>query len=408
MIKKLKIKFSILSAISILALLLVIVAGMNIINYNSVVKEADDVLSLLSKNKGAFPDFKGGKGEKLPPNMSPELPYESRYFSVLLNASGNVIQSETSRIASIDIGKAIEYAKEAANVSDTRGFIGNFRFVRYSEGNNFRITFLDCGRKLDSFNSFLFASISMAFIGFLIVVFVIVFFSGKIIRPIAESYEKQKRFITDAGHEIKTPLTIINANVDILEMELGQNECLEDIQQQTKRLTELTNNLVYLARMEEAENNMPMIEFPISEVVHDTAAPFKILAYTQNKEFEFNIQPMLSIKGNDKAIEQLVSILMDNALKYCPGGGRICLDLIKQNKSVNLTVFNTSATEISNDRLGFVFDRFYRTDLSRNSETGGYGIGLSIAKAIVAAHGGKIQASTKDGQSFQITASFPY
>ena len=159
--------------------------------------------------------------------------------------------------------------------------------------------------------------------------------------------------------------------------------------------------------MEEPGNTMQKIDFPLSEVVAEAAHPFRTLAIQQGKEFVCHIPPMLSLNGNDKAIQQLVAILLDNALKYSPYGGTIALNLIKQNKVVHLSVFNTAATEIKRESLGRVFDRFYRTDASRSSETGGHGIGLSIAKAVVTAHGGKIQAGTQDGRSFQITVVLP-
>ena len=167
----------------------------------------------------------------------------------------------------------------------------------------------------------------MALSGYLISFFIILFFSGKIVRPVAESHEKQKRFITDAGHEIKTPLTIIKADVDILEMELGENEWLSDIQKQANRLTSLTNDLVYLSRMEETNNSIQMIEFPLSDVVSETASSFQALAQTQGKLFQCNIQPMISFTGNEKALQQLTNILLDNALKYSPTGGTVSITL---------------------------------------------------------------------------------
>ncbi|MCH5198535.1 MAG: HAMP domain-containing histidine kinase [Oscillospiraceae bacterium] len=407
MIKKLRIKFIVLTSVSLFALLTIIVAGMNILNYNSVVSEADRVLSLLSQNNGSFPDFGGHRGDRLPPNMSPEIPYESRFFSVVINISGDIIRTETNQIISVDRENAIEYARLSLQKRNNIGFVGDFRFVRSIEGDAIRITFLDCGRRLNAYRNFLMISIIMAFAGFIIVLLVIAFFSGKFIRPIAESYEKQKRFITDAGHEIKTPLTIINANVDILEMDIGENECLDDIAQQAKRLTALTNDLVYLARMEEAENSLQMIEFPVSEVVYETAIPFKALAAASGKQFSCSVQPMLSVRGNNKAIEQMVSILMDNALKYSPEGGEVSLSFFRQNRNLILSVFNTTASPVKPEDLQYVFDRFYRLDSSRNSETGGHGIGLSVAKAIAAAHGGKIAAGTNDGLSFEITVTLP-
>ena len=407
MIRKLKIKFVVLSMTALSVLLAIVITGMNLVNYSAVVTEADTILSILSQNKGSFPEFDKGKVEHLPHDLSPETPFESRYFSVLVNSALEVVSTETSMIATVDNDSAAAYARTVVSKKRAQGFVDEFRYIIDREAGGYRIIFLDCGRKLDAFYTFLTASISMALAGLVVVFFVIFILSGKIIQPMAESYEKQKRFITDAGHEIKTPLTIINANIDILEMELGENESLSDIAQQTKRLRSLTNDLVMLARMEESENDMQKIEFPISEVVAEAAQPFRNLAIQQGKEFVCNIQPMLTLKGNGKAIEQLVNILMDNALKYSPAGGTISMNMAKQSRAVHLTVWNTTESEITQEQLTHVFERFYRTDASRNSETGGHGIGLSVAQAIVAAHGGKISVSTQDGHSFQICAAFP-
>ena len=408
MIKKLQKKFILLSMTAFLLVLVVIITGINIVNWNAVVQEADELLSVLSENKGAFPMGPGGMGHRLPPGMSPEIPYESRYFSVTLDSkTGSVIQAETSRIVSVDTAQAVEYAKRVLSGRNPSGFTDRFRYMVRTENSFLRITFLDCGRKLDSFRNFLLASMGISLIGYLVVFALIAFFSNRIIRPISESYEKQKRFITDAGHEIKTPLTIINADADVLAMELGENEWLEDIQKQAKRLTALTSDLVTLSRMEEAENTMPMIEFPFSDVVAETASSFQALAQTQGKSFQCRIQPMLTLRGNEKAIGQLVTILLDNALKYSPANGKVSLSVEKQNRTLHLTVYNTTANEIVKESLPLLFDRFYRTDPSRNSQTGGYGIGLSVAKAIVTAHNGKIQVSTENGYSLQITAMFP-
>ncbi|MDD6212392.1 MAG: HAMP domain-containing sensor histidine kinase [Clostridiales bacterium] len=340
--------------------------------------------------------------------MSQETPYETRYFSVLLNNSGEVVQTETSRIAAVDRATAIEYAQQAFQNKDSGGFIAGLRYMKYEEGNNFRITFLNCGKELQSFRSFLWISVGMSLCGLFIIFWVIFFCAGKIIRPAAESYEKQKRFITDAGHEIKTPITIINANIDLLEMELGENECLSDIHQQADRLTALTNDLVYLARMEEPENKVEMVEMPISDVISEAIVPFKAVAQGQGKEIRCSIEPLLSMKGNQKSMEQLISILMDNALKYSPSGEAVNVFFARQGKYLRLNVQNKTSDLVSTEDIPHLFERFYRTDQSRNSETGGYGIGLSVAKAIVTAHGGKIHAWTDNGSSFHITVSIPF
>lgn len=188
-------------------------------------------------------------------------------------------------------------------------------------------------------------------------------------------------------------------------MDIGQNEWLSDIQEQTKRLEQLTNSLIQLARMEE-QPRMEKIEFPISDLVEETAETFQALAKTHNKNLTTHIQPMLSMTGDEKAIRQLVTILMDNAVKYSDEGGTISLTLEKQKNLIKLSVLNT-AKLIPRESLTHLFDRFYRPDQSRNSNIGGYGLGLSIAAAIVASHKGKISAVTGDEKSLLIMVTFP-
>lgn len=408
MIKKLKIKIIALSMASLFLLLSLIVTGLNLLNYNALIKDADMILSLLSQNKGMFPDFDPNKKQPMPFEFSPELPHESRYFSVLLDKDGSVILTDTGKIAAIDTEAAVQYAQEVIADNKEHGFKDKYRYNIAVENTGTRITFLDCGRKIDDFYNYLFTSILMALSGFAIVFVIFVFISGKIIKPIAESYEKQKQFITDAGHEIKTPLTIISANVDVLEMDIGKNECLEDISKQSKKLKELTDNLIMLTRMEETQESIQKVAIPLSEIIEDTVNDFKSLAFSQSKELDINIQPMLSINGNSQSIEQLTSILLDNALKYSPINSVVKVELVKQNKNIVFSVTNEAVNGIDSDSISKIFDRFYRTDVSRNSETGGHGIGLSVAKAIVKAHNGKIFARALKDSSFCITTTFPF
>ena len=407
MIQKLRRKFIILALAALFVLLAVIVAGMNILNYRSVVKEADTTLTILSENGGTFPVVSEERPLWLPKDMSQEILYESRFFSALLARDGEVVYADMSKIYMVDQETAGKYIRAALGEDGEVGFVEDFRYMMVQEEQYTRITFLDCGRKLDLFHDFVFQSILISLIGYVLTAVIICILAGRFVRPVAESYERQKRFITDAGHEIKTPLTIISANVDLLEMDTGANPSLSDIRQQTGRLRDLTNDLVYLSRMEETAGKLPMVDFPLSEVVSDTAESFVTLATSQEKELICRIEPLLSLRGNDKAIARLVSILLDNAIKYSPKGSQIELNLQKQGRRVLLWVGNRSNTPITAENLRHVFDRFYRTDASRNSETGGHGIGLSMAQAIVNEHGGKIGASSPDGESFVVTASFP-
>lgn len=404
MIRKLKLRFIVLSMAALFILLFIIITGMNGVNYNTVAARADETLLLISQNRGTFPKFDGKEG---PRHLSPEAPYESRYFSVLLNENGETVQTDTSRIKAVDTKAAIEYAGRAFREGKKGGFIDSYRFLCSEEGELIRITFLDCGREIQSFYSFLFISIAMAAAGYILFFFVILFFSGKILGPVQESIEKQKRFVTDAGHEIKTPLSVIQADLDVMEMDYGENEWLEDARRQVKRLTVLTNDLVYLSRIEENGTSLKMLEFPFSDMVSETAASFRAPAQTGNKAFQSSIQPMLSLTGDEKALRQLVSILLDNAVKYTPEKGHITISLQKKGRQLLLQVTNTTKEPVAEEQTERLFDRFYRLDASRNTQTGGYGIGLSIAKAIVSAHGGRIQASVTDRDELTVTVQLP-
>lgn len=413
MIRKLRIKLILASMLSLLLVLGIIFCTVGILNYTKIVADADSILTILRENDGSFPmgdhsqnntDFLEDhpKGDH---RFSAELPYESRYFSVFLSTDGSVISVNTGKIAAVDTTTAIDYAQSVVTEGNAQGFVEDYRYTVYIVGDEIHIVFLDYGREMGSFRTFLFTGVAVSLIGLLAVLLLLIFLSGRIVKPFSENYEKQKQFITDAGHELKTPLTIIDADAEILEMDIGENEWLADIQMQTKRLAQLTNSLIQLSRMEE-QPQVEKIEFPLSDVVEETVETFQALAKTQNKNLSSRIQPMLSLNGDEKSIRQLVTILMDNAVKYSDNGGKIEVTLEKQKNQIRLSVFNT-ADSVPKESLTALFNRFYRADPSRNSKTGGYGLGLSIASAIVAAHRGKIGATTQDEKSLLITVTFP-
>lgn len=412
MIEKLRRKITLLSSVVVFLSLFSIIAVVNMINYNNVVAEADKVLSFLSDNRGRFPVMEGEKPEggrvpdgtemQPPPNMSPELPYESRYFTVTIDESGEATSVNTEHIYAVDEDMARSYAALVYNVTDRRGFADNYRYHKSPDGDGTRIVFLDCGRRLEPFYTFLYTSVIIALAGFAVLALVIYFFAGRMVRPIKEGYNRQKRFITDAGHEIKTPISIISANVALLESELGDNECLADIAAQTSRLASLTEELVYLARMEEGRGSI-MVEFPLSEVVEDAATPFRHLAEGSGRRLKLAIKDTLSVVGDSGAVEKLVGIFLDNAIKYSSCESEILLSLNEEGRAVVLSVENQIDPARGIDPA-HLFERFWRADSSRTG-TRGYGIGLSIAKAIADSHGAKISADVV-GARFTIKVAF--
>ena len=414
MIKKLRRKFIAISVLSVFLVLVVIMGTINILSYSRVVRDCDTVLSVLSENDGQFPMREGGFKRRnktgewlfdgLSPDASPELAYESRFFTVRIGSDGAVTSVDTRRISAVDTDTAKEYALQVWENGRTSGFLSDYRYLSTQDDCDTLIIFLDCRSRINSFRSFLIYSVMVSLGGMIAVAVLVLLLSKKVMKPVQESYEKQKSFITDAGHEIKTPLTIIDADATILEMECGEdNEWIRDIRSQVNRLSSLTKDLIYLSRMEEEKPQAQMIDFPLSDVIVETAQSFQSLAKLQQKTFEIEVEPMLNLCGDEKAITQLISILLDNALKYSDETGRISLKAHSRGKSVCIEVFNT-AEKVDTSELGRLFDRFYRADKSRNSQTGGYGIGLSIAKAVVEAHKGKISASSADGKSLTVTA----
>lgn len=424
MIRKLRIKFITASMLALTLVLLVILGGINGMSYRKTVDDADAILAVLAESQGRFPQrlppgeeepFQknpqsgkaGGYGMLRRQGFTDETPYESRFFSVLLDEEGRVLSADTGKIAAVDESTAEEYARQVWESGKARGFLGVYRFTKSQEAEGCRIIFLDCGRSLSGFRAVLLASISLSMLGLLAVLVLLLLFSGRIVAPAAESHEKQRRFITDAGHEIKTPLTIIGADADLLELEWGESEWLTDIKRQTQRLTGLTNDLIALSRMDEEKPQLQCIEFPLSDVVEEVAQAFLGPAKAKQITVEMEIQPLLSFNGEEKAIRQLVSILMDNAVKYAPEKGRIRLRLEKEGRCLKLSVGNTTAQPVEKEQLSRMFDRFYRADASRNSATGGYGLGMAIARGIVDAHRGKIQAVSPEEKRLLVLVSLP-
>ena len=406
MIKKLRIKLIATSMVSLFLVLFVIGGIVGIINHKKIVADADRILDILEENDGTFPRMEPGEKKEGPPGMSAEIPYESRYFSVLFDDNGTVILTDTSKIASVDTETAVNYASEVWEKKSEEGFRNNYRYRMYSSDSNVRIIFLDCRRQLNNFHNFLLTTFSVSGVGLLSVFILMLGLSARIVKPFSDNYEKQKRFITDAGHELKTPLTIIDADAEILEMDFGENEWLQDIQAQTSRLADLTNALVMLSRMEEGVSRDTKIEFPLSDIVEEVCHTFQAPAKVQQINLDSKIEPLISMNGDENAIRELITILLDNAVKYSNENGTISVTLGKKKNRIYLSVFNTTES-ISKEQISHLFDRFYRTDASRNSQTGGYGLGLSIAAATVESHHGKISAETKDEKSLKIIVVFP-
>ena len=428
MLKKLRVKF-IAVTLSVTALVLLTIIGfINIHNYNDIVANADLTLHMLQSNGGRFPtrqpqDKQPPEGETKPPEaesemsmkpdiwqddlrcMSPEAPFETRFFSVTMDDSGNIIKTDIDKIAAVDDEKAGEYALAIYDNGNECGFCDNYRYIKgtSSDGNGLYI-FLDCTKSLNQFHEFLRASILISVSGLAVVSLLVIIFSGVVMKPFAELHQKQKQFITDANHELKTPLTVINASCEILEYNTGENEWTDTIKEQVGHLTELTNKLVFLSRMDEDNKKYIITDFSLSEVAEEAVRPFYSVAKADGKSLECNIEPNLSCHGDMGMIKELFSLLLDNAIKYSDAEGNIKLSVKANGKTGKIVVSNTT-DGVPKGNLDVLFERFYRLDKSRNSNTGGHGVGLSVAKSIVTLHKGKITAFSPDCMNIVFTAT---
>ena len=388
MLKKVRKKFIIVAVTSVLLVLFCILGTINLVNYIGVTRNADELIDILKEGGGGFgvPPF---------PNFSPETPYSTRYFTVTMSDTGYVVDMNLNRIASVSVEDAVACASELFSANRTGGFYGNFRYGTMSlRGDNTMYIFVDCSAELSNFRDFLFASLGIGIAGVAVVFILILIFSGRIMKPVAESYRKQKQFITDAGHEIKTPLTIIGANTEVIEIQSGESEWTKGIKEQIARLTSLTEKLIFLARMEE-QSKIIMFEFSLSDAVRESVQPFAAVAAANGVTLKAEVQDGVSYTGNEEMLRRLVALLVDNALKYTDGG-EIGITLRAEGNRKIIETRNR-ASYIEDGDLSPLFGRFTRGDASRNSGTGGHGIGLSVVSAIVEAHKGKLKAECKDG-----------
>lgn len=431
--RRLRRKFILVAMGAVTVVLALIIAGINIVNYSHICKTADARLDYILAGKGSIdwtdePKTDPGDGKDVAGNggaaagengddgaginlehvpvrhfegMTAESPFDTRYFTVSI-AGGQVVDINTARIAAVGTKRASRIASELHSKGWTSGFSGNYRYTATVQGEETTYVFVDCSRELTSFHSFLSASVAISCIGWLAVLAIVTVASGAVIRPMVESYSKQKRFITDASHEIKTPLAVIDAANEVQEIESGENEWTLSIHEQVARLTALTERLVFLARMDEGSAGFTMAAIDLSEAVGKAAAPFESVAASRGKRLSMSIASGVRAHADAAAVAQVVELLLDNATRYASEGSVIELSLRAVSRGAGKgaaeLVVSNAVDELPEGDLDRLFDRFYRADVSRSSKTGGSGVGLSVVRAIAEAHGGSATISGRDHQ----------
>lgn len=397
MIQTLRRRFILTAMLSLMGTLFLIGIAINLGNLFRIIRLADTAIELLYRNGGAFP-----LPDAVVPNVAggfqitEETPFETRYCIVYLTKKREVIEVDIEHIAALDRDRVEELVGDIVKEGKKSGFVGYYRYRVYEEADKNTIVVLNCFLQLQSAHNVLQVTLLVFLCCVAIVFFLLLLLSGRVMRPFAENMERQKRFITDVSHELKTPLGIISANMGVLEIVNGKDEWIESTQNQVRRLDSLIRDLIELAKSEEMGKAGELRVFNVSEAARNAADTFRTSAQAQGKQLETAIEPELSMKGQQEAILRLLTVLLDNAVKYCDDGGTVRLTLKKKGRQLMLRISNPCA-ELDASQLPHLFDRFYRADSSRSRKSGGYGIGLSIARAVTDGHKGKISVDYEDG-----------
>lgn len=408
MIKKLRKKFILINMIFVTVVLLGVLIGICLSNYQKYLEDSRQALNhaLSDGGENLKPKVElGQKQGKRPMNMGP-------VFVVSIDLDGTIqnINDTGTRISSESAKEAVDAAQNTDKIS---GFLYSLqlRYEKQVENDEMKIAFVDCSREVNGMQNLILASV-LIFLGGMAAFFGISLFLSKwALTPVEKAWQQQRQFIADASHELKTPLTVILANLGILSSHredtiAHQEKWLENTKAEASRMKKLLDNLLFLARSDTAQTPAVFGEFELSSALWSCILPFESLAYEQDVSLVENIAPDIKIIGDEGQMKQLFAILLDNACKYTKKKGEISVSLEKKQDKIQLEVANTGDV-IPPEELEHIFERFYRADKSRARKEGGYGLGLSIAQTIIEQHHGKIRAASNEEKGTVFTITLP-
>lgn len=411
MFKELRNKFLILNLVIITLVMLASFIIIYFITYQDVRNSINMELRKISEyNMKPLDSMRGPKPSN---GNSSTLPDRTVSFSLYVDGTGNLIDKRSIFTMEDDFYKEAMDIVMSKNSDNGKFKLDNnyWAYVKTATIYGYRITYLDITSRQAILIRLIYTFLMVSLVTLIAIYFVSRFFANRSIKPIQEAFNKQTQFIADASHELKTPLAVINTNVDVLlsngtEIIDSQTKWLNYIKSEVERMSKLTNDLLYLTQIDYSCAKMFYSNFDLSKAVESVLLTMEAVIYENNLNLEYVLEPNIMFNGNSEQLQQVVMILLDNALKYTNENGNIKLDLKKENTNILLTITNTGKG-ISPENLPKIFDRFYRVDKSRSRESGGYGLGLAIGKAIIEQHGGRISVNSVVDKSTTFKLEFP-
>lgn len=403
MIKKLRLKFIFVCMSGILTVLLIIFAVQNYTIERESREQTQRVLEAVVQLNDALYPFQDYRfdtviqwsGSSNEPAL--EIARATKFFYVCFNFYGHDIYSNLTAMNELTEEEAVSLARQALESLEASGDIGEYQYLIEKRYYGWTVAMARRGIEAHLIERLNTISIISVISGVTVFLVLVIIFTQWAIKPIQKAFDNQRRFISDASHELKTPITVVAANVDVLRNEIGENKWLSYIESQNERMSTLVNELLILARADESRKETVFNNLDLSAIMTDCALEFECVSYEQNKSFEIDIQPKIHCNGDEQLLRQLCAIFIDNAIKHSGENGKIKI-FLKSNGSRAEMIFCNTGSAIKESEKSKIFERFYRSDDSRSRETGGYGLGLSIAKYIADIHKAKIHIrNSKDG-----------
>ena len=417
MIKKLSRKITIIIMIILMIVLAGILLAINIFNYSKNDGKVEEMLTRITEtdsdkksedSKSEDSKSEDSESEDSKPEDSKAEDSESdlysnekyfrasQFYIIEVDKMGQLLSVVNKGNNGYSDNDLYKFAEEAISSGKDNGSVGDFVFRIKDTEDGRLIAFMDNSIALEQLHSVTLYSIIFGLIGSVVLFFVSLVLAKWIVKPVSEVFNQQRQFISDASHELKTPLTIINANIDTIEHEYGDSKYFKYIKDEIFRMTGLIHQLLSLAKVEDTLINVTFTKFNLSRAVESVCLPFDSVAFENNVNMDLEIENDIFLNGNEEQIKQLVAILVDNAIKHTTQEKYIKVKLSADKGKVLLKVMNEGKA-IPEDEIKKIFERFYRVDKARNRAEGRFGLGLAIAKAIIELHKGKIHVVCKDG-----------